>query len=128
VERQGISGGQRKRASIGMEMITDPSILFLDEPTSGTFSIVHAWPTSPARALLLTVPEQTGLDSSTAYSLVEKLQRLAAMGRTIVTTIHQPRYVFVLNPWRTDPELRLTPAFPSGLPHVRVQHGYLLQV
>jgi len=33
---------------------------------------------------------RTGLDSSTAYSLVEKLQHLAAMGRTIVTTIHQP--------------------------------------
>lgn len=64
-EHRGISGGQRKRVSIGMEMITDPSILFLDEPTSG-------------------------LDSSTAYSLVEKLQHLAAMGRTIVTTIHQP--------------------------------------
>jgi ABC-type multidrug transport system ATPase subunit len=35
----------------------------------------------------------TGLDSSTSYSLVEKLQHLAAMGRTIVTTIHQPRFV-----------------------------------
>lgn len=33
---------------------------------------------------------RTGLDSSTSYSLVEKLQHLAAMGRTIVTTIHQP--------------------------------------
>jgi ABC-type multidrug transport system ATPase subunit len=34
------------------------------------------------------------LDSSTAYSLVEKLQQLASIGRTIVTTIHQPRFVF----------------------------------
>jgi len=40
VERQGISGGQRKRVSIGMEMITDPSILFLDEPTSGAFAFL----------------------------------------------------------------------------------------
>ena len=38
-EHRGISGGQRKRVSIGMEMITDPSILFLDEPTSGAFVI-----------------------------------------------------------------------------------------
>jgi ABC-type multidrug transport system ATPase subunit len=40
VEQQGISGGQRKRVSIGMEMITDPSILFLDEPTSGAFAFL----------------------------------------------------------------------------------------
>jgi ABC-type multidrug transport system ATPase subunit len=31
----GISGGQRKRTSVGIELITDPALLFLDEPTSG---------------------------------------------------------------------------------------------
>jgi ABC-type multidrug transport system ATPase subunit len=66
VEHRGISGGQRKRASIGVEMITDPSVLFLDEPTSG-------------------------LDYSTSYTLVETLRTLASKGRTIVSTIHQPR-------------------------------------
>ncbi|KAL6069457.1 ATP-binding cassette sub- G member 2 [Balamuthia mandrillaris] len=65
VERRGISGGQRKRTSIGMELITDPSVLFLDEPTSG-------------------------LDSSTAFTLVETLKKLAMARRTIITTIHQP--------------------------------------
>ncbi|ELR13185.1 ABC2 type transporter superfamily protein [Acanthamoeba castellanii str. Neff] len=65
VEHRGISGGQRKRASIGVEMITDPSVLFLDEPTSG-------------------------LDYSTSYTLVETLRTLASKGRTIVSTIHQP--------------------------------------
>ena len=30
-----ISGGERKRTSIGVELITDPSIILLDEPTSG---------------------------------------------------------------------------------------------
>lgn len=32
---RGVSGGERKRTNIGMEIITDPAILFLDEPTTG---------------------------------------------------------------------------------------------
>jgi len=32
---KGISGGERKRTSIGVELITDPSLIFLDEPTTG---------------------------------------------------------------------------------------------
>lgn len=33
--RKGLSGGERKRASIGYELITEPSLMILDEPTSG---------------------------------------------------------------------------------------------
>eukprot|EP01087_Luapelamoeba_hula_P015533 TRINITY_DN4653_c0_g1_i1.p1 TRINITY_DN4653_c0_g1~~TRINITY_DN4653_c0_g1_i1.p1 ORF type:complete len:711 (-),score=122.70 TRINITY_DN4653_c0_g1_i1:103-2235(-) len=65
VERRGISGGQRKRTAIGVELVTEPSVLFLDEPTSG-------------------------LDYSTSYTLIETLSSLAKGGRTIVSTIHQP--------------------------------------
>ncbi|XP_066242645.1 broad substrate specificity ATP-binding cassette transporter ABCG2-like [Saccopteryx leptura] len=64
---RGVSGGERKRTSIGMELITDPSILFLDEPT-------------------------TGLDSSTANAVLLLLKRMSQQGRTIIFSIHQPRY------------------------------------
>ena len=63
---RGISGGEKKRASIGTELIFNPSVLFLDEPT-------------------------TGLDSYTALKLAELLTFLAKKkNRTIVATIHQP--------------------------------------
>lgn len=62
---KGVSGGERKRTSIGVELITDPNLIFLDEPT-------------------------TGLDSFTATSVMETLKELANQGRTIVQTIHQP--------------------------------------
>ncbi|WMV39757.1 hypothetical protein MTR67_033142 [Solanum verrucosum] len=62
---RGISGGERKRVSIGQEMLINPSLLFLDEPTSG-------------------------LDSTTAQKIVSTLWELVNGGRTIVMTIHQP--------------------------------------
>jgi ABC-type multidrug transport system ATPase subunit len=60
---KGVSGGERKRTSIGVELITDPFLIFLDEPT-------------------------TGLDSFTATSVCETLRELANSGRTVVSTIH----------------------------------------
>uniref|UniRef100_A0AAZ3PJ01 ABC transporter domain-containing protein n=1 Tax=Oncorhynchus tshawytscha TaxID=74940 RepID=A0AAZ3PJ01_ONCTS len=52
---------------IGMELITSPRLLFLDEPT-------------------------TGLDSNTANHIINLLHRLSRSGKTIVFSIHQPRY------------------------------------
>ncbi|KAK6187469.1 hypothetical protein SNE40_005491 [Patella caerulea] len=64
---RGVSGGERKRTNIGMELIISPPVLFLDEPT-------------------------TGLDASTANAVMCLLKRLALKGRTIIFSIHQPRY------------------------------------
>ncbi|XP_056136589.1 broad substrate specificity ATP-binding cassette transporter ABCG2b [Lampris incognitus] len=64
---RGVSGGERKRCSIGMELITSPSLLFLDEPT-------------------------TGLDSNTANAIISLLRRLSRGGKTVILSIHQPRY------------------------------------
>ncbi|KAJ9469407.1 ABC transporter G family member 7 [Diplonema papillatum] len=62
---KGISGGEKKRTSIGVELISSPSVIFLDEPTSG-------------------------LDSHSAFEVVRHLRALADSGSTIVCSIHQP--------------------------------------
>ncbi|EFA77807.1 hypothetical protein PPL_09305 [Heterostelium album PN500] len=64
--KRGISGGEKRRVSIGCQMLTDPSVLFLDEPT-------------------------TGLDSFTAYQVTQTMVSIARQNRTVICTIHQPR-------------------------------------
>ncbi|KAI5464260.1 ABC-2 type transporter-domain-containing protein [Mariannaea sp. PMI_226] len=62
----GLSVEQRKRVTIGVELVSKPSILiFLDEPTSG-------------------------LDGQSAYNTVRFLRKLAAVGQAVLVTIHQP--------------------------------------
>jgi ABC-type multidrug transport system ATPase subunit len=60
-----LSGGQRKRASIAVELLTRPCTFFLDEPTSG-------------------------LDPSTSAEVVHLLRRLTGRGVTVVLTTHEP--------------------------------------
>ncbi|WKX95292.1 hypothetical protein Q1695_012052 [Nippostrongylus brasiliensis] len=63
--RKGISVGEKKRLAFACEILTDPKILFCDEPT-------------------------TGLDAFMAHQVVIALQLMAEKGKTVVTVIHQP--------------------------------------
>lgn len=64
---RGVSGGERRRVSIGIDIIHDPIVLFLDEPTSG-------------------------LDSTSAFMVVKVLQRIAQSGSIVIMSVHQPSY------------------------------------
>ena len=63
---KGLSGGQKRRVSICIEILTRPKLLFLDEPTSG-------------------------LDSAASYHVMNRIIRLAQQDRrTVIVSIHQP--------------------------------------
>ncbi|KIR36661.1 ABC transporter [Cryptococcus deuterogattii MMRL2647] len=61
----GLGVEQRKRLTIGVELVSKPTLLFLDEPTSG-------------------------LDGQSSYMIVSFLRKLAAAGQAVLCTIHQP--------------------------------------
>jgi ABC-type multidrug transport system ATPase subunit len=66
-ENRGISGGQRKRVNVAMELVSQPLCLLCDEPTSG-------------------------LDSASSKELCEALNDIAHAGVNVIAVIHQPRY------------------------------------
>ena len=60
-----LSRGEKKRLSIAVELITNPALVFMDEPT-------------------------TSMDTFTAEKIIEIINKLKIKGRTIIATIHQP--------------------------------------
>ncbi|MBS1543006.1 MAG: ATP-binding cassette domain-containing protein [Bacteroidetes bacterium] len=63
--RKTISGGQRKRLNIGLELLREPAILFVDEPTSG-------------------------LSSRDSENIIDLLKELSLKGKLVFAVIHQP--------------------------------------
>lgn len=63
---KGFCFDKQKRVAIGVALVTDPSVLYLDEPTSG-------------------------LDSYNSLAVIRLLRELTRLGKTVITTIHQPR-------------------------------------
>jgi ABC-type multidrug transport system ATPase subunit len=63
--RKGLSGGQKRRLSLAVELVKAPKVMVLDEPTSG-------------------------LDSASAFGIMSSLTALAKLGHTVIATIHQP--------------------------------------
>ncbi|CAO3564032.1 unnamed protein product [Mortierella alpina] len=63
---RGISGGEKRRVTIGIELLSSPSVLLLDEPTSG-------------------------LSSTDALNVANAIKELSRKGRTVILTVHQPR-------------------------------------
>jgi len=63
---RGLSSGERRRLSVACALVGSPSLLLLDEPT-------------------------TGLDAAAALAVTRRLASLARRGHTVIATIHQPR-------------------------------------
>ncbi|XP_066310168.1 ABC transporter G family member 16-like [Miscanthus floridulus] len=99
---RGVSGGERRRVSIGTDIIHDPILLFLDEPTSG-------------------------LDSTSAFMVVKVLRRIAESGSIVITSIHQPSQrilglldrLILLSGGRT-----VFSGLPSALPSYFAEFGF----
>ncbi|MBA0828340.1 hypothetical protein Goarm_013023, partial [Gossypium armourianum] len=78
---RGISGGEKRRVSIALEILMRPRLLFLDEPTSG-------------------------LDSASAFFVTQTLRGLSRDGRTVIASVHQPSSEFFAQAGFPCPALR----------------------
>lgn len=86
---KGISGGERKRTSIGVELVTKPCLVFLD----GKFIIIFEdyQKVRATLTLIVSISEPTsGLDIVSALEVINVLKKIAHSGSSVMLTIHAP--------------------------------------
>ena len=103
-DANGLSPGQRKILTVAVELVSNAPVFFLDEPTSG-------------------------LDSRAALIVMSEVNKVAKMGRTVISTIHQPsREIFLMFDdmlllQRGGWQVYFGPLGPLQRVHVRELHG-----
>jgi ATP-binding cassette subfamily G (WHITE) protein 8 (sterolin 2) len=91
-EKKGISGGEKRRLSVGVQLLSDPSICLFDEPTTGldAFTARHIVQTLKSLAIVNPIASSS-IASNNVFSPPPSSSSMLRK-RTVILSIHQPRY------------------------------------
>jgi ABC-type multidrug transport system ATPase subunit len=93
-EKKGISGGEKRRLSVGVQLLSDPSICLFDEPTTGldAFTARHIVQTLKSLAIVNSASSSSSSSNYNTPLSPPPLSSSALRKRTVILSIHQPRY------------------------------------